>query len=272
MAMALEISERAWLEESWMNLSKDELNREMSRYMIEWDTEKAQALLDFMKAKDSPEWAKTYNDSFKEKYDQFQDSMKQKNEELQKLKDEGAKEEEIKAKSEEIQKAREDFFKDDMKSYVDTVWARIQSTEKAKDDEINRLKNQLSGIVSNWPKLSEYLSFKRRRLVTLNDNIAKLEQDKANYPKNVLIYLMWQTKSNIIWVRSIKNGLKRSWIRASWNWNSDNIKDDLKNFEESIKVKSGESQWTIGLKKQLQDHLTKAKQAYVDQQKRSVGL
>jgi hypothetical protein len=47
--------------------------------------------------------------------------MKQKNEELQKLKDEGAKEEEIKAKSEEIQKAREDFFKDDMKSYVDTV-------------------------------------------------------------------------------------------------------------------------------------------------------
>jgi hypothetical protein len=159
-----------------------------------------------------------------------------------------------------------------MKSYVDTVWARIQSTEKAKDDEINRLKNQLSGIVSNWPKLSEYLSFKRRRLVTLNDNIAKLEQDKANYPKNVLIYLMWQTKSNIIWVRSIKNGLKRSWIKASWNWNSDNIKDDLKNFEESIKVRSGESQWTIGLKKQLQDHLTKAKQAYVDQQKRSVGL
>jgi|GEM_PF-5909610 hypothetical protein len=47
--------------------------------------------------------------------------MKQKNEELQKLKDEGAKEEEIKAKSDEIQKAWEDFFKDDMKSYVDTV-------------------------------------------------------------------------------------------------------------------------------------------------------
>jgi hypothetical protein len=73
-------------------------------------------------------------------------------------------------------------------------------------------------------------------------------------------------------VRNIKNGLKRSWLKASWNWNSDNIKDDLKNFEESIKVKSGENQWTIGLKKQLQEHLTKAKQAYVDQQKRSVGL
>jgi hypothetical protein len=86
-----------------------------------------------------------------------------------------------------------------MKSYVDTVWAKIQSTEKAKDDEINRLKNQLSGIVSHWPKLSEYFSFKRRRLVTLNDNIAKLEQDKANYPKNVLIYLMWLTKSSVIW-------------------------------------------------------------------------
>ena len=57
--------------------------------------------------------------------------------------------EEIKAKSEEIQKAREDFFKDDMKSYVDTVWARIQSTEKAKDDEINRL-NIIAGKI-NYP-------------------------------------------------------------------------------------------------------------------------
>jgi hypothetical protein len=46
--------------------------------------------------------------------------------------------------------------------------------------------------------LSEYFSIERRRLVTLNDGIMKLEQDKENYPKNVLIYLMGLSNSKII--------------------------------------------------------------------------
>ena len=270
--MALEVSERIGLEASWESLSKDALNREMSRYMMEWDTEKAQALLDFMKAKDHPEEAKNYNASFKEKYDEFKKSMDEKNNELQKLKDDKADESEIKAKEEEIRKAWEDFFRGDMQSYVDNVWSKIISTEKAKDDEINRLKNQLSWIVSHGPKLSEYLSIRRRRLVTMNDDIRKLEHDKANYPKNVLIYLMWLSNSKIVWIRNVKNGLKRTWMKVAWKWNSDDIKQNLKNFEDSIKIRAWESAWTIGLKKQLQEHLHNAKQAYVDQQKKSVGL
>ena len=37
--MALETSERIWLEVSWESLSKEALNKEMSRYMMEWDTD-----------------------------------------------------------------------------------------------------------------------------------------------------------------------------------------------------------------------------------------
>lgn len=277
--MALETWELKGLEVSWQNLSKEELNREMSRYAMEWNTEKVQALLDFMKSKDNPDEAGNYHANFKEKYNEFKKNIKIKNNELKALKkslkgktgsEKDAIEIKIQEKEKEINDAWKNFFKADMDGYVDTVGTKIDATEKAKDDEINRLKWELSWIVSHGPSLSEYFSIERRRLVTLNDGIMKLEQDKENYPKNVLIYLMGLSNSKIIWIRGVKNGLKRTWMKIAWKWNSDDIKENLQNFEESIKIKSDDSQWTIGLKKQLQEHLHNAKQAYVDQQRKSV--
>jgi DNA repair exonuclease SbcCD ATPase subunit len=271
--MALEESELKWLEESWENLSKEALNREMSRYAMEWNTEKVQALIDFIKSRDGSDGLKSEYKSFKDEYDEFQKSIDEKNKELADLRAESTPDEtKIKEKEKEIKEAWEKFFRDDMKKRVEKVWDAIDSTEKAKDDEINRLKDQLSWIVSNWPKLSEYFSIKRRRLVTLNSNIRKLEKDKENYPKNVLIYLMWLSNSKVIWIRNVKNGIKRSWMRVAWHWNSDDIKENLRNFEDSIKVNPWESEWTKGLKKQLQEHLQNAKQAYINKQKKSVGL
>ena len=277
--MALETWELKGLEASWENLSKEELNREMSRYAMEWNTEKVQALLDFMKSKDNPDEAGNYHANFKEKYNEFKKDIKEKNKELKALKkslkgktgsEKDVIEIKIQEKEKEINDAWKIFFKADMDGYVDTVGTKIDATEKAKDDEINRLKWELSWIVSHGPSLSEYFSIERRRLVTLNDGIMKLEQDKENYPKNVLIYLMGLSNSKIIWIRGVKNGLKRTWMKIAWKWNSDDIKENLQNFEESIKIKSDDSQWTIGLKKQLQEHLYNAKQAYVDQQRKSV--
>ncbi len=279
--MALETWELIGLEASWENLSKDELNREMSRYAMEWNTEKVQALLNFMKAKDNPDTASNYHANFKDKYDEFQNNMREKKNDLKALKrslkdktgaEKDAIEADIQIKEKEINDEWEKFFKADMKDYVNNVGTKIDLTEKAKDNEIDRLKWELSWIVSHGPKLSEYFSIERRRLVTLNDGIMKLEQDKENYPKNVLIYLMGLSNSKIIWIRGMKNGLKRTWMKIAWKWNSDDIKANLQNFEDSIQVKSDDSLWTIGLKKQLQEHLHNAKQAYLDQQKKSVWL
>lgn len=279
--MALESWELKGLEASWENLSKEELNREMSRYAMEWNTEKVQALLDFMKTKDDPDAASKFHASFKDKYNEFQNNMKEKNKDLRNLRkslkgktgaEKDAIEADIQTKEKEINDEWEKFFKADMKDYVDNVGDKIDLTEKAKDNEIDRLKWELSWIVSHGPSLSEYFSIERRRLVTLNDGIMKLEQDKENYPKNVLIYLMGLSNSKIIWIRGVKNGLKRTWMKLAWKWNSDDIKENLQNFEDSIQIKSDDSLWTIGLKKQLQEHLHNAKQAYVDQQKKSVWL
>ena len=34
----------------------------------------------------------------------------------------------------------------------------------------------------------------------------------------------------------MKNGLKRTWMKVAWKWNSDDIKENLQNFEDSIKI------------------------------------
>ena len=188
--MALESSELKWLEESWEILSKEALNREMSRYAMAWDTEKVQALIDFMKSRDGSDGLKSEYKSFKDEYDEFQKSIEEKNKELSDLRSESTPDEtKIKEKEKEIKEEREKVFRDDMKKHVEKVWSAIDSTEKAKDDEINRLKNQLSWIVSNWPKLSEYFSIKRRRLVTLNNSIRGTGKNNDELePKVLKIY------------------------------------------------------------------------------------
>ena len=126
------------------------------------------------------------------------------------------------------------FFKADMKDYVNNVGTKIDLTEKAKDNEIDRLKWELSWIVSHGPKLSEYFSIERRRLVTLNDGIMKLEQDKENYPKNVLIYLMGLSNSKIIWIRGMKNGLKGH----GWRLHGNGILMILRQIYKILKIQS----------------------------------
>ena len=291
--MALEKIDRVGLEASWQMLSNDALKEKASEYLMAWDNDKLQAIVDFMKSKEKPTWAKKYNESFKERYDEVQKKIDDENKKLEELiAQKDAKLAELKGKTpsadeekelntldtqidEQETKIREDlqwFFKSDMQGYVSLVWGVIDRTEKEKNAEIDRLKDRLTDIVNDWPSFAEYFSIKRRRLVTINSRVKQLEKDRANYPKNVLIYLMWITGVNWVWARSVANRANRIWVKNTWNKQTDDIKKHLAEFEYSIKIWPWDTEWTIGLKEQLQEHLQKAKEAYIDQQKSSVGL
>lgn len=83
-----------------------------------------------------------------------------------------------------------DFFKKDIGQYNRRVGRDFSELSKQKDQQIEQLQQQLSDIVLQKPTLKEYLSPNRRKLVTIQSKIQKMETDTKNYPKNVLIYLM----------------------------------------------------------------------------------
>jgi ribosomal protein L16 Arg81 hydroxylase len=102
-----------------------------------------------MKTKDDPDAASKFHASFKDKYNEFQNNMKEKNKDLRNLRkslkgktgaEKDAIEADIQTKEKEINDEWEKFFKADMKDYVDNVGDKIDLTEKAKDNEIDRLK------------------------------------------------------------------------------------------------------------------------------------
>jgi hypothetical protein len=131
------------------------------------------------------------------------------------------------------------------------------------------LKNQLGDIVSQGPKLTEYLSLKRRRLVSINSQIKELKEDRENYPKNALIYLMGLTNTAVFGARQ---ALKRGRMNLTWRWKADDIKKNLEILDKKTEIKEKDSPWTIGLKKQIKDEVKNIKEAYVNKQKESIGM
>lgn len=284
------------LQESWKNLTDQQLYSEIGRYYQQWDPEsikKAEQLRDFLENKKSPEAVKTEHESFWNSYNEVSESLKEIDKDYNKQKKalqkdledfKGSKKEKEKKEADmqvaiaNLEKEREakknktlqDFFTKDMKEYISQVGWNIDTLKKTKDDEINELKANLTGIVTHGPKLKEYLSWSRRRLVTIQSKIKKMKDEKSGeYPKNILIYLMGLTNTSLFWTRQ---ALKRGKVKMLWKWKSDTIWEQLAILKEKIKIDAKDSPWTIGLKNLIAEELLDAQKEYVDQQKRNVGL
>jgi len=266
------------LKAQWQSLSEWALQKEMWMYYSQWDYEKWDALRKFIEEQKNPSLAEEKSNKFWERYTQMQKDVS----EIRKKYEEERKNKNFKEwtqnfiesqqkEEKEINDRMKTFFAQDMETYVSSTKADIDELKQSKDSQIDDLKAQLSWIVTKWPKLSEYLSIKRRRLVTINNDIENLKtgEDKENYPKNVLIYLMALTNHALFWVRQ---SFKRDWVKLTWRRKSDDIKKHLDIIEDKLKVTDKDSPWTIWLKTQLRQHLLDAKQAYIKKQTDSVGL
>lgn len=124
------------------------------------------------------------------------------------------------------------FFKKDVQNFASTVTKNMENLEKSKDEEISRLKGQLNTALLDIPGFTESLSLKRRRLVKITKRLDGYEKDKANYPKNFLVYAMALTESKR-WGAGQR--LKRGRVKMKWNKKSHNIKEELKNLDEHLK-------------------------------------
>ena len=232
---------------------------------------KAQQLEDFLKKQNTPSqyelWEKSYLD-WKKKLD----TMKTDQEiELAKPGLSDADKTKLEAKHE---KARSDmlkaFFKTDIQSYMWGIQNSLEQMKKEKDSEIDKLKGQLTDIVTEWgPTLKEYFSLSRRRLLNMHTNIKKLKENTDEYPKNVLVYLMTLMWSNIFWTRK---SMKRFWVKRTWSKRAENLNDQFELFDEWTKDENWDNQWKLALKQLLRTELAEAKKAYVDKISEGAGV
>ncbi len=258
------------------SLSQWALQQEMGIYYAKWDFEKWDALRQFIQEKNNPSAVEQKSKVFEEKYQKMQDEIdeiRKKYEQERKNISKWTKNfiENQKEEERAVNEKMRQFFSQDMQNFVSSTNEDINELKQSKDSQIDDLKAQLSWIVTKWPKLWEYLSLKRRRLVSINDKIENLKtgEDKENYPKNVLIYLMALTNRSLFWARQWAN---RQGIKLTWRRKSEDIKKHLETIEDKLRVTDKDSLWTKWLKTQLQQHLLDAKQAYVEKQRQSVGL
>jgi hypothetical protein len=121
--------------------------------------------------------------------------------------DEQQKEMEAKIKSEKMgPEEMKNYFLKDIKTFKSGVNKRLDETEQYKDKKIAELQQQLTGVITDLPGLGEYFSLERRRLVNMTKRIQEYKADKANYPKNLLIYCMAMTNTKVFGARE---GMKR---------------------------------------------------------------
>ena len=262
------------LESRRNGMTKSWLYQELSDYYKQNTTDslkKAQRLEDFLKKQNAPSqhelWEKSYLD-WKKKLD----TMKTDQEiELAKPGLSDADKTKLEAKHE---KARSDmlkaFFKTDIQSYMWGIQNSLEQMKKEKDSEIDKLKGQLTDIVTEWgPTLKEYFSLSRRRLLNMHTNIKKLKENTDEYPKNVLVYLMTLMWSNIFWTRK---SMKRFWVKRTWSKRAENLNDQFELFDEWTKDENWDSQWKLALKQLLRTELAEAKKAYVDKISEGAGV
>ena len=232
---------------------------------------KAQQLEDFLKKQNAPSqhelWEKSYLD-WKKKLDTMKATQEA---ELAKPGLSDADKAKLEADHE---KARSDMLKDffnaDIQSYMWGIQNSLEQTKKEKDNEIDKLKGQLTDIVTEWgPTLKEYFSLSRRRLLNIHTNIKKLKEKTDEYPKNVLVYLMALMNLRTIWI--IKQ-MKRAWVKSTWNQRAENLNDQFKIFDEWTKDENWDSQWKLALKQLLRTELAEAKKAYVDKIGKGAGV
>lgn len=254
------------LEERRNGMTKAWLYQELSDYYKQNTADslkKAQQLEDFLKKQNAPSqhelWEKSYLD-WKKKLDTMKTDQEA---ELAKPGLSDADKAKLEAKHE---KARSDmlkaFFKADIQSYMWDIQNSLEKMKKEKDSEIDKLKGQLTDIVTEWwPTLKEYFSLSRRRLLNIHTKIKEYKEKTDEYPKNVLVYLMALMKLEIPW---ISKKIKRVWVKSTWNQRAENLNDQFKLFDEWTKDENWDSQWKLALKQLLRTELADAKKAYVN--------
>ena len=256
------------LESRRNGMTKSWLYQELSDYYKQNTTDslkKAQRLEDFLKKQNAPSqhelWEKSYLD-WKKKLDTMKTDQEA---ELAKPGLSDADKAKLEAKHE---KARSDmlkaFFKADIQSYMWDIQNSLEKMKKEKDSEIDKLKGQLTDIVTEWgPTLKEYFSLSRRRLLNIHTKIKEYKEKTDEYPKNVLVYLMTLMKLGILWIWIVKK-MKRVWVKSTWNQRAENLNDQFELFDEWTKDENWDSQWKLALKQLLRTELAEAKKAYVD--------
>lgn len=262
------------LEERRNGMTKAWLYQELSDYYKQNTADslkKAQQLEDFLKKQSAPTqhelWEKSYLD-WKKKLDTMKTDQEA---ELAKPGLSDADKAKLEAKHE---KARSDmlkaFYKADIQGYMWGIQDSLEQMKKEKDSEINKLKGQLTDIITEWgPTLKEYFSLSRRRLLNMHTNIKKLKENADEYPKNVLVYLMTLMWSNIFWTRK---SMKRFWVKRTWSKRAENLNAQFELFDEWTKDENWDSQWKLALKQLLRTELAEAKKAYVDKIGKGAGV
>ena len=259
------------LEQRWDSMTKAWLYQELADYYNQNTTDslqKAAKLQSFILKKDLESSATTptiyqkIEEKIKKDLTDMENEHKKKLDEANK---QGKSKKDLAKLGEDYQKERfelmENYFKSDIQSELGKNQASLESLRTEKDTEINRLKDQLTGILTEWgPSLKEYFSINRRRLLTINANIQKMKADTENYPKNVLVYLMSLMWTRVFWMRK---SIKKFWIKRTWNSRAENLNDQFALFDEWTQDEAGDSQWEIALKQILRTELADAKKAYV---------
>ena len=253
-------------EEVYAALSNETLAEKAKQATLDNDFQKAKKLLDILEArKNNDDSMPLVKDSQKLSND-YADLMKKWEDLKPKPKDKDA----YKTWLENKDKAMKVFFDEDMKKYTDWIQKNTKDLTAAKDDQIKNLQKRLDETITTMPEIGEYLSLKRRKLVSISTHFHNFhDKDNANYPKNFLIYAMWLTSTSVFGTRE---KLKRWRVKLMWKWKSDNIGKWLSVLEERIKINAGDKAWTKALKMQIADQLVEAKKAYVEKQKENVWL
>ena len=262
------------LEERRNGMTKAWLYQELSDYYKQNTADslkKAQQLEDFLKKQNAPSqhelWEKSYLD-WKKKLDTMKTDQEA---ELAKPGLSDADKAKLEAKHEKDRRDMlKSFFKADIQSYMWDIQNSLEKMKKEKDSEIDKLKGQLTDIVTEWgPTLKEYFSLSRRRLLNIHTKIKEYKEKTDEYPKNVLVYLMALMKLEIPW---ISKKIKRVWVKSTWNQRAENLNDQFELFDEWTKDENWDSQWKLALKQLLRTELAEAKKAYVDKIGKGAGV
>lgn len=163
------------------------------------------------------------------------------------------------------------FILKDLQSYKSRTTERVNEVQKYKEEKISSLKAQLEGktqelhsVVTAGPNIKEYFSLERRSLVNLANSLKDLkENDKANYPKNVLIFCMGMTNTRLLGVRQL---LKRWRFNALRLRKKDDIKKELEELSKRLEPDpNSKNAYREALKKLLREEVVEAKKAFVKQ-------
>lgn len=232
------------------SLSKEELNTQLTNAQGKGDWAEAAKIIDELQKRETPTKANTFVDDFDKKYEELKKRYKDPD-----------------ATKHPTEAELKVFFEKDVKKYRGGIDKNINEIWTYKDQKIAELQKQLDETLTDLPGLGEYFSIKRRRLVNITNTIKKLEDDKANYPKNLLIYGMSITNTKIFGTRQL---LKRWWIKTARKRKSDDIKNWLKNLEDKLEITSEDTAQRRVIKQMLKEKIKNAKDAYIENVKKTV--